>query len=223
MLGIVKIALRRPYTFVVLALLILIFGVLAILRTPTDIFPNIRIPVISVVWQYAGLPPDGMAGRITTNFQRTLTTLVNDIEHIEANSYTGFGVIKIFFQPGVDINMANAQVTAAAQTTLRQMPQGTNPPNILNYNASTVGILQLALSGEGMTEQELSDLGINYVRTFLITVPGASVPYPFGGKNRQIQIPGPCSPAGAWAVGHGCRERSGGSEPDHSGGHAEDR
>lgn len=188
MLGIVQIALRRPYTFVVLALLILIFGVLAILRTPTDIFPNIRIPVISVVWQYTGLPPEGMAGRITTNFQRTLTTLVNDIEHIEANSYTGFGVIKIFFQPGVDINMANAQVTAAAQTTLRQMPQGTNPPNILNYNASTVGILQLALSGEGMTEQQLSDLGINYVRTFLITVPGASVPYPFGGKNRQIQI-----------------------------------
>lgn len=188
MLGIVKIALRRPYTFIVLALLILIFGVLAILRTPTDIFPNIRIPVISVVWTYAGLPPDGMAGRITTNFQRSLTTMVNDIEHIEATSYTGFGVIKVFFQPSVDINMANAQVTAAAQTTLRQMPQGTNPPNILNYNASTVGILQLALSGEGMTEQELSDLGINYVRTFLITVPGASIPYPFGGKNRQIQI-----------------------------------
>ncbi len=188
MLGIVKIALRRPYTFVVLALLILIFGVLAILRTPTDIFPNIRIPVISVVWQYAGLPPDGMAGRITTNFQRSLTTMVTDIEHIEATSYTGFGVIKVFFQPTVDINMANAQVTAAAQTTVRQMPQGTNPPNIINYNASTVGILQLALSGEGMTEQELSDLGINYVRTFLITVPGASVPYPFGGKNRQIQI-----------------------------------
>jgi len=188
MLGIVKIALRRPYTFVVLALLILIFGVLAILRTPTDIFPNIRIPVISVVWQYTGLPPDGMAGRITTNFQRSLTTMVNDIEHIEATSYTGFGVIKVFFQPSVDINMANAQVTAAAQTTLRQMPQGTNPPNILNYNASTVGILQLALSGDGMTEQELSDLGINYVRTFLITVPGASIPYPFGGKNRQIQI-----------------------------------
>ncbi|WP_129641191.1 efflux RND transporter permease subunit [Peristeroidobacter agariperforans] len=188
MLGIVKIALRRPYTFIVLALLILIFGVLSIMRTPTDIFPNIRIPVISVVWTYAGLPPDGMAGRITTNFQRSLTTMVNDIEHIEATSYTGFGVIKVFFQPSVDINMANAQVTAAAQTTLRQMPQGTNPPNILNYNASTVGILQLALSGEGMTEQELSDLGINYVRTFLITVPGASMPYPFGGKNRQIQI-----------------------------------
>jgi CzcA family heavy metal efflux pump len=173
---------------VVLALLILIFGVLAILRTPTDIFPNIRIPVISVVWQYAGLPPDGMAGRITTNFQRSLTTMVTDIEHIEATSYTGFGVIKVFFQPTVDINMANAQVTAAAQTTVRQMPPGTNPPNVLNYNASTVGIIQLALSGDGMTEQELSDLGINFVRTGLITVPGASVPYPFGGKSRQIQI-----------------------------------
>ncbi|WP_129776274.1 efflux RND transporter permease subunit [Peristeroidobacter soli] len=188
MLGIVKIALRRPYTFIVLALLILIFGVLSIMRTPTDIFPNIRIPVISVVWTYTGLPPDGMAGRITTNFQRFLTTVVNDIEHIEATSYTGFGVIKIFFQPNVDINTANAQVTAAAQTVLRQMPQGTVPPNILNYSASTVSILQLALSGEGMTEQELSDLGINSVRTSLITVPGASIPYPFGGKNRQIQI-----------------------------------
>ncbi len=188
MLGIVKIALRRPYTFVVLALLILIFGVLAILRTPTDIFPNIRIPVISVVWQYAGLPPDGMSGRITTAFQRVLTTTVNDIEHIEANSYTGFGVIKVFFQPGADINTANAQVTAIAQTILRQMPPGVNPPMILNYNASTVGILQLALSGEGMTEQELSDLGINFIRTQLVTVPGAAVPYPFGGKNRQIQI-----------------------------------
>ncbi|MBM0104455.1 efflux RND transporter permease subunit [Steroidobacter sp. S1-65] len=188
MLGIVKIALRRPYTFVVLALLILIFGVLAILRTPTDIFPNIRIPVISVVWQYTGLPPDGMAGRITTNFQRTLTTTVNDIEHIEANSYTGFGVIKIFFQPNADINTANAQVTAIAQTILRQMPPGVNPPMILNYNASTVSILQLALSGEGMTEQQLADLGLNTIRTQLVTVPGAAIPFPFGGKNRQIQI-----------------------------------
>ncbi|HEY0940688.1 MAG TPA: efflux RND transporter permease subunit [Steroidobacter sp.] len=188
MLGIVKIALRRPYTFVVLALLILIFGVLAILRTPTDIFPNIRIPVISVVWQYAGLPPEGMSGRITTAFQRVLTTTVNDIEHIEAHSYTGFGVIKVFFQPGADINTANAQVTAVAQTMLRQMPPGVNPPMILNYNASTVGILQLALSGAGMTEQELSDLGLNFIRTQLVTVPGAAVPYPFGGKNRQIQI-----------------------------------
>lgn len=188
MLGIVKIALRRPYTFVVLALLILIFGVLAILRTPTDIFPNIRIPVISVVWQYAGQPPDTMSGRITTAFQRMLTTTVNDIEHIEANAYTGVGVIKVFFQPGVDISVANAQVTAVAQTALRQMPPGVNPPMILNYNASTVAILQLALSAEGMTEQELSDLGLNQIRTQLITVPGAAMPYPFGGKSRQIQI-----------------------------------
>src|SRR5688572_8380699 len=188
MLGIVKIALRRPYTFIVLALLILIFGVLSIMRTPTDIFPNIRIPVISVVWQYAGLPPDAMAGRMTTLFQRTLTTTVNDIEHIEANSYTGFGVVKIFFQPTADINTANAQVTAIAQTVLRQMPPGVTPPLILNYNASTVSILQLALSGEGMTEQQLGDLGVNNIRTQLVTVAGAAVPFPFGGKTRQIQI-----------------------------------
>ena len=188
MLGIVKIALRRPYTFVVLALLILIFGVLAILRTPTDIFPNIRIPVISVVWQYAGLPPDAMAGRMTTTFQRALTTTVNDIEHIEANAYTGFGVIKIFFQPNADINTANAQVTAISQTLLRQMPPGVTPPLILNYNASTVSILQLALSGEGMSEQQLGDLGTTAIRTQLVTVPGAAIPFPFGGKTRQIQI-----------------------------------
>lgn len=188
MLGIVKIALRRPYTFVVLALLILIFGVLSIMRTPTDIFPNIRIPVISVVWQYAGLPPDAMAGRMTTLFQRALTTTVNDVEHIEANSYTGFGVVKIFFQPSADINTANAQVTSIAQTLLRQMPAGVTPPLILNYNASTVSILQLALSGEGMTEQQLADLGVNNIRTQLVTVAGAAVPFPFGGKTRQIQI-----------------------------------
>jgi CzcA family heavy metal efflux pump len=188
MLGIVTIALRRPYTFVVLAVLILIFGVLSILRTPTDIFPNIRIPVISVVWQYQGLAPDAMSGRITTLFQRTLTTTVNDIEHIEASSYTGFGVIKIFFQPNADINTANAQVTAIAQTVLRQMPPGVTPPLILNYSASTVSILQLALSGEGMTEQQLGDLGTNTIRTQLVTVPGAAIPFPFGGKTRQIQI-----------------------------------
>src|SRR6478735_1401466 len=155
MIALVRIALSRPYTFVVLALLLLIIGPLAALRTPTDIFPEIRIPVISVVWQYTGLPPDAMSGRITTPFQRALTTTVNDIEHIEANSYTGFGVIKIFFQPTVDINTANAQVTAISQTLLRQMPPGVNPPLIINYNASTVPILQLALSGKGMSEQTL--------------------------------------------------------------------
>ncbi|MBY0380328.1 MAG: efflux RND transporter permease subunit [Xanthobacteraceae bacterium] len=184
----VRIALKRPYTFVVLALLLLIIGPLAALRTPTDIFPDIRIPVIGVVWQYTGLPPDQMSGRITTPFQRALTTTVNDIEHITANSYNGFGIIKIFFQPNVNIQTANAQVTAISQTILKQLPAGATPPLILNYSASTVPIIQLALSGEGLTEQNLGDLGLNQLRTPLITVPGAAIPYPFGGKQRQILI-----------------------------------
>ena len=188
MIEIVRVALRRPYTFVVLALLLLLIGPLVALRTPTDIFPDIRIPVIAVVWQYTGLPPDEMSGRITTLFQRSLTTTVNDIEHIEANSYTGSGIIKVFFQPGVDIAVANAQVTAISQTVLRQMPLGTTPPLILNYNASTVPILQLALSGKGMSEQALADLALNAVRIRLITVPGAAIPFPYGGKTRQILI-----------------------------------
>jgi multidrug efflux pump subunit AcrB len=188
MAALVRIALRAPYTFLVLALLILIAGPLAILRTPADIFPEIRIPVIAVVWQYAGLAPDEMAGRITTPFERSLTTTVNDIEHIEANTYTGVGIVKIYFQPGADISIANAQVTAIAQTNLRQMPPGTTPPLVLNYNASTVPIIQLALSGQGLTEQNLSDLGLNMIRVRLITVPGAAVPFPYGGKTRQIQI-----------------------------------
>jgi multidrug efflux pump subunit AcrB len=140
MIALVRIALSRPYTFVVLALLLLIIGPLAALRTPTDIFPDIRIPVIGVVWQYTGLPPDQMAGRITTPFQRALTTTVNDIEHIVANSYNGFGIVKIFFQPNVDIRTANAQVTAISQTLIKQMPPGATPPLILNYSASTVPI-----------------------------------------------------------------------------------
>ena len=153
MAALVRIALRLPYTFVVLALLILIAGSLAALRTPIDIFPEIRIPVISVVWQYTGLPADELAGRIVTPSQRALTTTVNDIEHIEANSYTGVGIVKIFFQPGADIRTANAQVTAISQTLLRQMPPGTTPLLILNYNASTVPILQLAL-GRGTDRAE---------------------------------------------------------------------
>ncbi|HEY7844612.1 MAG TPA: efflux RND transporter permease subunit [Bradyrhizobium sp.] len=188
MIALVRIALSRPYTFVVLALLLVLLGPLAALRTPTDIFPDIRIPVIGVVWSYTGLPPDQMAGRITTPFQRALTTTVNDIEHIVANSYNGVGIIKIFFQPNVDIRTANAQVTAISQTMIKQLPPGATPPLILNYNASTVPIVQLALSGEGLTEQNLADLGINQLRTPLVTVPGAAIPYPFGGKQRQIQI-----------------------------------
>ncbi len=188
MIALVRIALSRPYTFVVLALLLMLLGPLAALRTPTDIFPDIRIPVIGVVWSYTGLPPDQMAGRITTPFERALTTTVNDIEHIVANSYNGVGIVKIFFQPNVDIRTANAQVTAISQTMLKQLPPGATPPLILNYNASTVPIIQLALSGEGLTEQNLADMGINQLRTPLVTVQGAAIPYPFGGKQRQIQI-----------------------------------
>lgn len=188
MLGLVRVALKRPYTFVVMALLILIVGPLAALRTPVDIFPEIRIPVIAVVWQYTGLPPDQMSGRVMLNFQRSLTTTVNDIEHIEGTSYTGVGIVKVFFQPGVDISIANAQVTAIAQTVLRQMPPNITPPLILNYNAATVPIIQLALAGKGVSEQAVFDLAINTVRTPLVTVPGAAIPFPFGGKFRQIQI-----------------------------------
>jgi len=188
MIALVRIALRRPYTFVVLALVIFIVGPLAALRTPVDIFPDIRIPVIAVIWQYTGLPPDQMAGRITTQFQRALTTTVNDIEHMEATSYNTLSITKIFFQPNVDIRIANAQVTAISQTLLKQMPPGATPPLILNYNASTVPIIQLALSGQGLSEQMLGDLGLNVVRTPLVTVPGAAIPLPYGGKLRQIQI-----------------------------------
>ncbi|WP_266183299.1 efflux RND transporter permease subunit [Dyella humicola] len=188
MLGIVRIALTRPYTFVVFALLILISGVMAAGRTPTDIFPNINIPVIAVAWQFTGMTPDQMAGRINTPFERVLTTTVNDIEHIEAESINGIGITKIFFQPGVNVAVANAQVTAIAQTLLKQLPTGATPPLIVNYNASTVPILQLGLSGKGLSEQQLGDLGLNLLRPQLVTVPGAAIPYPFGGKTRQVQL-----------------------------------
>ncbi len=188
MLAIVRIALRKPYTFVVLGLLILIVGALAALRMPVDIFPSIDIPIIGVAWQYQGLPPDQMAGRITTPFERALTTTVDDIEHIEANSYTTFGIVKIFFHPSVNIATANAQVSAISQTVVKQMPPGATPPLIVNYSASTVPIIQLALSGKGLTEQELTDLGMNFVRTRLVTVQGAAIPYPFGGRTPQIMF-----------------------------------
>ncbi|MEI6551519.1 MAG: efflux RND transporter permease subunit, partial [Betaproteobacteria bacterium] len=171
-----------------MSLLILILGPLAALRTPTDIFPEIKIPVIAVAWQYTGLPSEQMAGRISTQFQRALTTTVNDIEHIEATSYAGIGIVKIFFQTGVNIAVANAQVTAISQVVVRQMPPGTTPPLIINYNASTVPILQLALSGDGMSEQNLFDVGVNSVRPPLVTIPGAAIPFPYGGKQRLVQI-----------------------------------
>ncbi|MBV0889467.1 efflux RND transporter permease subunit [Komagataeibacter oboediens] len=186
--AIVQLALARPYTFVVMAILIAMAGVLCAIRTPEDIFPEIGIPVIAVAWTYSNLSPQDMSGRIELPFQRVLTTTVNNIEHIEGLSLTGIGVTKVFFQPGTDIRIANTQVTAIAQTILRQLPIGTTPPLILNYNASTVPIVQLALSGEGMTEQQLYDYGFNFVRNRLITVPGAAIPFPYGGKVRQIQM-----------------------------------
>jgi CzcA family heavy metal efflux pump len=185
---IVRLALRRPYTFVVMAILLLILGPVAILRTPTDIFPNIDIPVISVIWNYTGLSPEEMSNRIIFQYERVLTTTVNDIEHIESQSLNGIGIVKIFFHPGVQIGSAVAQVTAISQTLLRQLPPGTTPPLVIQYNASSVPILQLALSGQGLSEQQLGDIGLNFVRTGLVSVPGAAIPYPYGGKQRQVQV-----------------------------------
>jgi multidrug efflux pump subunit AcrB len=185
---IVRLALNRPYTFVVMSILLLILGPVSILRTPTDIFPNIDIPVVSVIWNYTGLSPEEMSNRIIFQYERVLTTTVNDIEHIESQSLNGIGIVKIFFHPGVQIGNAVAQVTAVSQTLLRTLPPGTTPPLIIQYNASSVPILQLALSGEGLSEQQLGDIGLNFVRTGLVSVPGAAIPYPYGGKQRQIQV-----------------------------------
>jgi len=185
---IVKLALRRPYTFTVLALLILILGPIVILRTPTDVFPNIDIPVVSIVWNYSGLPAEDMGNRIVSITERALTTLVDNIEHIESQSLNGVAVVKVFFQPHADINRAIAQVTAISQTQLRQLPPGTTPPLVITYSASTVPILQLALSSEKLSEQQLFDYGTNFIRTRLITVPGAAIPWPYGGKQRQVQV-----------------------------------
>jgi len=185
---IIRTAISRPYTFIVLAILILIISPVVILRTPTDIFPNINIPVIAVGWQYTGLNPEEMEGRITTVYERALTTLVDNIQHIESTTVLGQAIVKIFLQPSASLDTANAQVTAVSQTILRQLPAGTQPPLIINYSASSVPILQLALSGNGLTEQQLNDLGLNFLRTQLVTVPGAAIPYPFGGKQRQVMV-----------------------------------
>src|SRR3984957_14075765 len=185
---IIKVALNRPYTFIVLALLILLASPVVISRTPADIFPNINIPVIAVSWTYTGLNPEEMEGRITSVYERLLTTLVDNIEHIESTTVNGTSAVKIFLQPNASIDTANAQVTAASQTILRQLPAGTQPPLIISYSASSVPILQLALSGKGLTEPQLNDLALNFLRTQLVTVPGAAVPYPYGGKQRQVMV-----------------------------------
>ena len=185
---IVRLALRRPYTFAVFALLLMILGPLSVLNTPTDIFPNIDIPVVSVMWNYSGLSPQEMANRITTPTERSMTTTVNDIEHIESQTLTGLAIIKVYFQPHANIASAVAQLTAIMQTAQRSLPPGTQPPLILQYNASSVPILQLGLSGEGLTEQQLNDYGLNVIRLQLATVEGAAIPYPYGGKQRQVQV-----------------------------------
>ena len=185
---IVRLALNRPYTFIVLSLLILLASPVVIQRTPTDIFPNINIPVVAVAWQFTGLNPEEMEGRFTTGFERILTTVVDNIEHIESTTINGQSIIKVFLHPNASLAIANAQITAVSQVALRQLPAGAQPPLILNFSASTVPIIQLALSGEGLSEQQLNDLGLNFLRTQLVTVPGAAVPYPYGGKQTQVMI-----------------------------------
>jgi multidrug efflux pump subunit AcrB len=185
---IVRLALRRPYTFVVMAMLIAILGVLAILRTPTDIFPAIDIPVVSVIWSYTGISPKEMEGRIVTISERAMTTTVNGIEHIESQSLNGIAVIRVFFQPGTRIEAAVAEVTAINQTILRAMPPGIQPPLVLRYSASNVPILQATLTSETLSEEQLYDLGLNFIRTQLATVQGAQVPLPYGGKPRQVMV-----------------------------------
>src|SRR5712664_3922357 len=185
---IVRLALRQPHTIVVLVILIFLLGGLAIVRTPIDIFPNIDIPVVSIIWNFNGLPPQEMADRIISVTERNLTTVVDNIAHVESQSLYGIAVVKVFFQPGVSIDRAIAQITASSQTQLRQLPQGTTPPLVITYSASTVPILQLGLSGQGLSEQALNDYGLNFIRTQLVTVPGTAVPYPYGGKQREVQV-----------------------------------
>jgi CzcA family heavy metal efflux pump len=185
---IVRVALNRPYTFVVLALLIFILTPIALVRTPVDIFPNVDIPVIAVAFSYTGLNPEEMEGRVTWVYERVLTTLVNDIEHIESTTINGQTIVKVFLQPGASVDRATAQITSGAQTILRLLPSGVQPPLILNYSASTVPILQLALSGNGLSEQQLNDIALNFLRPQLVTIPGAAIPFPFGGKQRQIMV-----------------------------------
>src|SRR5580693_4179149 len=185
---IVRLALSRPYTFVVMSILIAILGGAAIVTMPVDIFPYIDIPVVSVLWVYSGLSPEEMEKRVVTGFERSLTSNVNDIEHIESQSYSGYAVVKIYFHPNVKIDMAVAQTSATMQTALRQMPPGMFPANILKYDASSVPILQLGLSSKTLREQEIFDIGNNFIRTPLGTVQGASVSYPFGGKQRSVMV-----------------------------------
>jgi len=185
---IVRIALHRPYTFIVLAIVILLLGGLAILRTATDIFPNINIPVVASIWGYTGLQPEEMANRIVLGIERSAQTTVNDVEHTESQSLNGIAVIKYFFQPNANEDLSYAQITGVSQSQLKNTPPGTTPPFILVYNASTVPIIQFALSSDELSEAEIYDIGNNVIRTALATVQGASLPNLYGGKQRQVQV-----------------------------------
>jgi len=185
---IVRLALRRPYTFTVVAILVVLLGIVTIARMSTDIFPNINIPVVSVIWSYSGVAPEEMEKRFVTVCERAMTTTVNDIEHIESQSYNGVSVIKVFFHEGAKVEAGVAQITSICQTLLRIMPPGTTPPLIIQYSASNVPILQIGLSSKTLAEQQLYDIGLNFIRTQLATVQGAQVPLPYGGKSRQIMV-----------------------------------
>src|SRR5213594_1041673 len=185
---IVRLALGRPYTFVVAALLLLLVTPFVLMRTPTDIFPAINIPVVSIVWNFTGLSAKDIEQRMVYTEERVLTTTVNDIQLIESTSYDGIGIIKVFFQPTVTISTAVAQITAVSQTILRQLPPGTTPPLIIQYSASTVSILQFGISSNKLSEQQVFDIALNQIRVGLISVPGVSIPYPYGGKQRVVSV-----------------------------------
>src|SRR5258708_64624 len=185
---IIKVALDRPYTFIILALLILLLSPVIILRTPVDIFPNINIPVIAISWTYSGLNPEEFEGRVTLPYEKVLTTLVDNIQHIESTTYNGLDVVKVYLQPGASLDTANAQVTAASQFILRQLPPGEQPPQIINFSASSVPILQLGVSGRGLNEQQLNDYSLNFISPQVLTGAGYVIPSPYGGKQRQIMI-----------------------------------
>src|ERR1700731_3705907 len=185
---IVRLALSRPYTFIVMAIVLVLLGLFVIPRTPTDIFPEINIPVISLVWTYTGLQPQEMEQRITSNVERGVMVLVNDIEHVESQSLNGIAIVKIYFHPGANIQTALAQATAISQTFLRTLPPGTTPPLVIIYSASTVPVLQVGLNSDSLSEQQMFDYGNNFIRTQISTVPGASMPFPYGGKSRVVSV-----------------------------------
>ena len=221
---IVRVALQRPYTFIMLAVLIVFLGVYSILKMPTDIFPNIKIPIAAVIWRYTGLLPEEIANRIVLFSERTAQTVVNDVEHTESQSVNSEAVVKYFFQPNANQDLSMAQIIAVSQTQLQSAPPGTTPPFVLSYNASSVPILQLALSSETIPEQEIFDLGNNILRTQLATVAGASIPYPYGGKQREVQVD--LDPRQLRARGLAASDvvnAIGSAESDSSGRHREDR